>query len=119
MDENGLTQHAAIRALAHLAETRDPETGNHILRTQADVRRLALGLRGHARFARSACPCWRPLAGDVAVLVVVAGQGLQRSSGQATRGIEVIHSQLGAIAAADAEVRHPAAQAAQQTQPQR
>jgi putative two-component system response regulator len=30
-----------IRALARLAETRDNETGNHILRTQAYVRRLA------------------------------------------------------------------------------
>jgi putative two-component system response regulator len=34
-----------IRALAHLAETRDPETGNHILRTQGYVRRLAGELR--------------------------------------------------------------------------
>ena len=54
MVENDLTQRVAIRALAHLAETRDPETGNHILRTQAYVRRLALGLRGHARFAQTA-----------------------------------------------------------------
>ncbi len=54
MVENDLTQRVAIRALAHLAETRDPETGNHILRTQAYVRRLALGLRGHARFAVTA-----------------------------------------------------------------
>ena len=53
MVENALTQRVAIRALAHLAETRDPETGNHILRTQAYVRRLALGLRGHPRFAQT------------------------------------------------------------------
>ena len=48
---NDLTQRVAIPALAHLAETRDPETGNHILRMQAYVRLFALGLREHARFA--------------------------------------------------------------------
>jgi putative two-component system response regulator len=41
MQENDLTQQVSIRALAHLAETRDPETGHHILRTQAYVQRLA------------------------------------------------------------------------------
>lgn len=35
MLENDLTQRVSIRALAHLAELRDPETGNHLLRTQA------------------------------------------------------------------------------------
>jgi len=45
MRENDLTQKVSIRALAHLAETRDPETGNHILRTQAYVRRLASALQ--------------------------------------------------------------------------
>jgi putative two-component system response regulator len=49
MAENELTQSVAIRALAHLAETRDSETGNHILRTQAYVRALALDLRSHPR----------------------------------------------------------------------
>ncbi|MFZ4539500.1 HD domain-containing phosphohydrolase [Propionivibrio sp.] len=51
MAENDLTQRVSIRALAHLAETRDPETGNHILRTQGYVQRLAIGLRQHPRFA--------------------------------------------------------------------
>ncbi len=51
MVENDLTQRVSIRALAHLAETRDPETGNHILRTQSYVHRLASGLRNHPRFA--------------------------------------------------------------------
>ena len=41
MAENDLTQRVSIRALAHLAETRDPETGNHILRTQGYVQLLA------------------------------------------------------------------------------
>ena len=53
MAENDLIQRVSIRALAHLAETRDSETGNHILRTQHYVRALALRLRQHPRF--SAC----------------------------------------------------------------
>ncbi len=51
MVENDLTQLVSIRALAHLAEARDPETGNHILRTQNYVRALALILREHPRFS--------------------------------------------------------------------
>ena len=51
MLENETTQEVAIRALAYLAETRDPETGNHILRTQAYVYQLALRLKPHPRFA--------------------------------------------------------------------
>lgn len=50
MLENDLTQRVSIRALAHLAETRDPETGNHILRTQGYVQQLANRLRRHPRF---------------------------------------------------------------------
>ena len=49
--ENDLTQIVTVRALAHLAETRDPETGSHILRTQGYVQQLATGLRRHPRFA--------------------------------------------------------------------
>jgi putative two-component system response regulator len=51
MAENELIQEVSIRALAHLAETRDPETGNHILRTQGYVQQLAMDLRPHPRFA--------------------------------------------------------------------
>ncbi len=51
MAENDLTQRASIQALAHLAEIRDPETGNHLLRTQGYVRQLALDLQQHPRFA--------------------------------------------------------------------
>ncbi|MFZ2168085.1 MAG: two-component system response regulator [Methylococcaceae bacterium] len=51
MAENELIQEVAIRALAHLAETRDPETGNHILRTQGYVHQLALELQTHPRFS--------------------------------------------------------------------
>lgn len=50
MAENDLTQVVTIRALAHLAETRDPETGHHILRTQSYVEVLALHLQEHPRF---------------------------------------------------------------------
>lgn len=50
MLENDLTQLVSIRALAHLAETRDTDTGNHILRTQNYVQQLALLLRDHPRF---------------------------------------------------------------------
>jgi putative two-component system response regulator len=51
--ENALVQDASIHALARLAETRDPETGNHIRRTQEYVRVLATRLREHRRFAAS------------------------------------------------------------------
>jgi putative two-component system response regulator len=49
--ENELIQAVSIRALTHLAETRDRETGNHILRTQGYVRVLARRLRNHPRFS--------------------------------------------------------------------
>jgi len=51
MAENDLTQRASIQALAHLAEIRDTDTGNHLLRTQGYVRQLALDLQQHPRFA--------------------------------------------------------------------
>lgn len=51
MEENQTIQNVSIRALAHLAEIRDPETGDHILRTQSYVQVLARGLRGHPRFS--------------------------------------------------------------------
>ena len=41
MAEGNLAQLVSIRALAHLAEMRDNETGTHILRTQEYVRTLA------------------------------------------------------------------------------
>ena len=51
MAENQLIQDISILALARLAETRDPETGNHLRRTQEYVRSLAQSLRQHPRFA--------------------------------------------------------------------
>ncbi len=51
MAENQLIQEVSIHALAHLAETRDPETGNHLRRTQEYVRTLARSLQDHPRFS--------------------------------------------------------------------
>jgi len=46
-----LIQDITINALAELAETRDPDTGHHIRRTQEYVRILGARLRTHPRFA--------------------------------------------------------------------
>ncbi|MDQ5917289.1 MAG: cyclic di-GMP phosphodiesterase, partial [Pseudomonadota bacterium] len=51
MRQNQIIQEVSIHALARLAETRDPETGNHLRRTQGYVRTLAEALREHPRFA--------------------------------------------------------------------
>ncbi|MFH2124154.1 MAG: two-component system response regulator [Pseudomonadota bacterium] len=51
MGENLLIQDVSILALAHLAETRDPETGNHLRRTQGYVHALADNLQHHPRFS--------------------------------------------------------------------
>ena len=51
MSENLVVQDVSIHALAHLAEIRDPETGNHLRRTQGYVRSLAEHLADHPRFA--------------------------------------------------------------------
>ncbi|MFA5081561.1 MAG: two-component system response regulator [Hydrogenophilaceae bacterium] len=46
-----LIQDVSIHALARLAETRDPETGNHIRRTQSYVHALATHLQTNPRFS--------------------------------------------------------------------
>ncbi len=51
MEENELVRQVSIRALAHLAEARDLDSGNHILRTQGYVELLARRLQHHPRFA--------------------------------------------------------------------
>jgi len=56
MEENDLIERVTIRALAHLAEIRDPETGNHILRTQSYVATLANRLASYPRFAATLTP---------------------------------------------------------------
>jgi putative two-component system response regulator len=50
MEENQIVQDVSIHALAELAETRDPETGNHIRRTQSYVAVLAERLSRIPRF---------------------------------------------------------------------
>lgn len=50
MGENQLIQEVSIHALARLAETRDPETGKHLRRTQEYVLTLARALRDNPRF---------------------------------------------------------------------
>ncbi len=56
MADNQLIQEVSIHALARLAETRDPETGNHLRRTQEYVRTLAASLTSHPRFAAKLTP---------------------------------------------------------------
>lgn len=56
MFENDLTQQVSIRALAHLAETRDPETGKHLARTQGYMALLADLLKDHPRFQPTLTP---------------------------------------------------------------
>ncbi|TCO81498.1 putative two-component system response regulator [Plasticicumulans lactativorans] len=56
MAENQLIQDVSIHALARLAEIRDSETGNHLLRTREYVRTLALALRDHPGFAAFLTP---------------------------------------------------------------
>ncbi|CAN5921062.1 two-component system response regulator [soil metagenome] len=51
MQDNQIIQDVSIRALARLAETRDNETGNHILRTQRYVQALARRAAHTARYA--------------------------------------------------------------------
>jgi putative two-component system response regulator len=50
-EEVRISQEVTMVAMASIAETRDNETGNHILRTQHYVRALALKLREQPRFA--------------------------------------------------------------------
>lgn len=49
-------QQTTILALAALAEVRDPETGNHLRRTQNYMRTLATHLSSHPRFAAFLTP---------------------------------------------------------------
>jgi putative two-component system response regulator len=89
MEENELIQAASIRALAHLAETRDPETGNHILRTQGYVRLLAIKLRDHPRFAETLNDGYIKMLADSAPLHDIGKVGIPgfdpAEAGQADR----------------------------------
>lgn len=76
MAENDLIQQVSIRALAHLAEIRDPETGNHILRTQGYVRLLASALADHPRFADTLTPGYIDLLSRSAPLYDIGKVGI-------------------------------------------
>jgi putative two-component system response regulator len=54
--ELALTQDVTVHSLATLCETRDNETGGHILRTQRYVKALAQRLSAHPRFAAQLTP---------------------------------------------------------------
>lgn len=54
--ELAVTQNVTIQSLASLAETRDNETGHHIMRTQFYIKALALHLRRHPRFSGDVTP---------------------------------------------------------------
>ena len=56
MRENLLIQDLSVRALACVAEARDNETGNHIVRTQTYVNLLAQQLQSNPRFAGALAP---------------------------------------------------------------
>ncbi len=110
MEENELIQAASIRALAHLAETRDPETGNHILRTQGYVRLLATKLQQHPRFAETLNDAYIKMLADSAPLHDIGKVGipdsiLQKPGKLTPEEWEVMktHSKLGSDAIEQAE----------------
>jgi putative two-component system response regulator len=116
MEENELIQAASIRALAHLAETRDPETGNHILRTQGYVRLLATRLQHHGRFAETLTDGYIKMLADSAPLHDIGKVGIPDSilqkPGKLTPDeweIMKTHSKLGsdAIEQAERDIAHP------------
>jgi putative two-component system response regulator len=110
MAENVLIQEVSIRALAHLAETRDPETGNHILRTQGYVQQLALILQSHPRFSDLLTDHYIQLLTRSAPLHDIGKVGIPDSillkPGPLTRDeweIMKTHAQIGAVAIEEAE----------------
>jgi putative two-component system response regulator len=110
MAENDLIQVVGIRALAHLAETRDPETGNHILRTQGYVHLLARRLQAHPRFAEKLTDAFIELLARSAPLHDIGKVGIPDAIllkpgalNAAEWAIMKTHAQLGASAIEHAE----------------
>lgn len=110
MAENELTQTVSIRALAHLAEIRDPETGNHILRTQGYINLLATLLKNHPRFKRVLTPHYIKLLTLSAPLHDIGKVGipdciLQKPGSLTPQQWEIMktHAQLGSEAIDKAE----------------
>lgn len=116
MRENELTQLVSIRALAHLAETRDPETGNHILRTQGYVHQLATALQRHPRFSAVLTPRYIDLLTKSAPLHDIGKVGVPdailRKPGPLTPeewAVMKTHAEIGAeaIERAEADIETP------------
>jgi putative two-component system response regulator len=110
MEENLIIQEVSIRALAHLAETRDPETGEHILRTQSYVQVLAKHLQTHSRFSSVLTEHFIQLLAKSAPLHDIGKVGIPDSillkPGKLTKDEWVLmktHSELGALAIEHAE----------------
>jgi putative two-component system response regulator len=118
MQENLFVQEVSIRALARLAEVRDPETGNHLLRTQNYVRALATRLRDHVRFGGLMTPAYIDLLAKSAPLHDIGKVGIPDSillkPGKLTPEEWVImktHAKLGsdAIESAERDAERPIA----------
>ncbi len=116
--ETDRTQVVGIRALAHLAEIRDADTGNHILRTQHYVQELALRLGEQPRFKDLLTPRHVDLLTRSAPLHDIGKVGIPdtilRKNGRldaAEWAVMKTHSRLGsdAIARAERDAREPLA----------
>jgi putative two-component system response regulator len=114
--ENLVVQDVTIRALARLAETRDNETGNHILRTQQYVELLARMVRMHPRFEQELDEYSISLMSKSAPLHDIGKVGIPDhillKPGPLTPAEWVVmktHASLGsdAIARAEADAPHP------------
>jgi putative two-component system response regulator len=79
MRDNQLMQDVSIRALASLAEARDMETGQHILRTQAYVEVLIAQLRTHPRFSAFLTDTMSHMVGKAAPLHDIGKVGIPDS----------------------------------------
>ena len=110
MSDNQLAQDVSIHALARLAEVRDPETGNHLRRTQEYVQSLASSLSRNPRFSDELDPRAVTLIAKSAPLHDIGKVGIPDSillkPGKLTPAeweIMKTHAQLGADAIAQAE----------------
>ncbi len=110
MQESQVVQNVSIRALAHLAETRDTETGDHILRTQSYVKILAGHLQQFPRFKNTLTDKYCDLVTRSAPLHDIGKVGIPDSvllkPGKLTAdewAIMKTHAELGAQAIENAE----------------
>ena len=118
MAENQSVQDVTIHALARLAETRDPETGNHLLRTQEYVRALARRLQRNPLFAERIDDAMVALLAKSAPLHDIGKVGIPDNvllkSGKlnpAEWAVMQTHAQIGAeaLARAEQDVAYPVA----------